>query len=294
MNNSVHQYRVGRFFYRVEFLDETNSTKHIPSSEVFEREVDDSPVLFTLHVNDNFKPSPKGEEIGQFECAGNTHEVYLKPDGGYQIVVRNYRDIQCCLLESNADFSEATMKQQGDWSMRNFGLNNCLMMMYAFAGADKGVLMMHSSVIRKDGRGYMFLGESGTGKSTHTANWLKYIEGTDLMNDDNPIVRVIDDEVIVFGSPWSGKTPCYRDVEAPVGAFVQLKQAPYNKIQRLGVIDGYANLLQSCSVMKWDRRVHSSICDTVSKVLERVPVFFLENLPDEAAVRMSYEHASAR
>jgi hypothetical protein len=40
--------------------------------------------------------------------------------------------------------------------------------------------------------------------------------------------------------------------------------------------------------MKWDRRDYVGTSDTVSKLLEQVPVYFLENLPDEDAVRMSY------
>ena len=46
------------------------------------------------------------------------------------------------------------------------------------------------------------------------------------MNDDNPIVRVIDGKAFVYGSPWSGKTPCYRNVVAPIAAFIQLHQQP--------------------------------------------------------------------
>lgn len=74
-----------------------------------------------------------------------------------------------------------------------------------------------------------------------------------------------------------------------MGAFLQLKQAPYNKICRLGTVEAYASLMPSCSVMKWDRRDYLGTNDTVAKILSLVPVFFLENLPDEAAVRMSYE-----
>ena len=48
----------------------------------------------------------------------------------------------------------------------------------------------------------MFLGKSGTGKSTHARMWLKYIQGTDLVNDDNPVVRVANDgTAVVYGSP---------------------------------------------------------------------------------------------
>ena len=91
-----------------------------------------------------------------------------------------------------------------------------------------------------------------------------------------------------------GKTPCYRNVEAPIGGFLQLKQAPYNKIRRMSAIEGYASLLPSCSVMKWDRRDYVGTSDTVSKLLELVPVFFLENLPNEEAVRMSYGAMSGK
>lgn len=286
-------YTVGRHTYRVRFCDERNTEALLPSSEPFrlaDAPAEDAPLLFELKVDDAWRPAKKGKEIGQFDCGGNNHGVYLLEDGSYQILVSDVAGRQCCLMQATADFSSAVVCLNGNEDMRDFGLNNALMMMYAFAGADKNTVLMHASVVRKDGRGYLCLGVSGTGKSTHTGNWLKYVPGTDLMNDDNPVIRVCDDGVVrVFGSPWSGKTPCYRNVEAPVGAFLQLKQAPYNKIERMRTLDAYASLLPSCSVMKWDRRDYVGTSDTVSAILKQVPVFFLENLPDEEAVRMSYE-----
>ena len=285
-------YRVGRHHYCVNFCDDKNTATLLPSSEPF-RVADaptEEPLLFELTVDDTWRPVRKGKEIGQFDCGGNNHGVYRLEDGSYQILLSDVNGNHCCLMQASADFSSATVCLNGDDSMRQFGLNNTLMMMYAFAGADKMTVLMHASVVRKDGMGYLCLGVSGTGKSTHTHNWLQYVPGTDLMNDDNPVVRVCEDGVArVFGSPWSGKTPCYRDVEAPIGGFLQLKQAPYNKIERMRVVDGYASLLPSCSVMKWDRRDHVGTSDTVAKLLELVPVYFLENLPNEEAVKMSYE-----
>lgn len=284
-------YRVGRHNYCVNFCDERNSSVLLPSSEPFRLpDVPDTALLFELNVDDAWRPELRGREIGQFDCGGNNHGVYLLEDGGYQIVISDVEGRQCCMMEATADFSFATVCLNGDDCMRNFGLNNALMMMYAFAGADKMTVLMHASVVRKDQKAYLCLGVSGTGKSTHTHNWLKYIPETDLMNDDNPVVRVCGDGVVrVFGSPWSGKTPCYRNVEAPIGGFLQLKQAPFNKIERMRVVEGYASLLPSCSVMKWDRRDYVGTSDTIAKILELVPVYFLENLPNEDAVKMSYE-----
>ena len=73
------------------------------------------------------------------------------------------------------------------------------MIAFAFSGAQKDLLLIHASVTMKDGKGYLFLGKSGTGKSTHSQLWLKHIPGTELLNDDNPAVRLINDEVIVYG-----------------------------------------------------------------------------------------------
>ena len=285
-------YKVGRHHYCVNFSDEKNTSALLPSSEPFRvgDVPNDEPLLFELIVDDTWRPAKKGKEIGQFDCGGNNHGVYHLEDGSYQILVSDVSGRQCCLIQATADFSSGNVCLNGDESMRNFGLNNALMMMYAFAGADKMTVLMHASVVRREGKGYLCLGVSGTGKSTHTHNWLQYVPDTDLMNDDNPVVRVCEDGVArVFGSPWSGKTPCYRNVEAPIGAFLQLKQAPYNKIERMKIVDGYASLLPSCSVMKWDRRDYVGTSDTVAKLLELVPVYFLENLPDEEAVKMSYE-----
>ncbi len=295
-------YRVGRHIYCINFIDDKNSSALLPSSEPFKLEEAPvgEPLLFELNVDDSWRPQQKGTEIGQFDCGGNNHGVYrLQMDSPeetegknfvYQIVVSDIYKHQCSLLQASSDFSVGHVCLNGDNNMRTFGLNNALMMMYAFASADKQTVLMHASVVRKDGKGYLCLGVSGTGKSTHTSNWLKYIPDADLMNDDNPIVRICDDGIArVFGSPWSGKTPCYRNVEAPIGGFLQLKQAPYNKIHRQSTIEGFASLLPSCSVMKWDRRDYVGTCDTVAKLLALVPTYFLENLPNEEACRLSYE-----
>ena len=168
-------------------------------------------------------------------------------------------------------------------------IDNSLMILYALATSCKGTALFHSAVVSKDGKGYMFLGKSGTGKSTHACLWLKYVEGSALMNDDNPVVRVTDEGVMVYGSPWSGKTPCYRNVSAPLGGIVLLSQAPYNKIKRLEGVAAYAAVLPSISGKRWDSRMADGLHQTENALAMKARVWFLECLPDEAAARLSYE-----
>ncbi len=169
-------------------------------------------------------------------------------------------------------------------------VDNSLMILYALATAGEGVVLFHSAVVCKDGKGYMFLGRSGTGKSTHARLWLKYVEGTELMNDDNPVVRVTEGgEATVYGSPWSGKTPCYRNVSAPLGGIVLLSQAPRNRIRRLEGVSAYAAVVPSISGKRWDAAVADGLHATENALAMRVPVWHLECLPDGAAARLCYE-----
>lgn len=172
--------------------------------------------------------------------------------------------------------------------MAPFIVNNFLMMIYTFATAGQGTLMVHASVVLYGGKGYLFLGKSGTGKSTHASLWLKHIEDTRLLNDDNPVIAVDPKTglVTVYGTPWSGKTPCYLNESAPVGAIVRLAQAPQNAIERLPGTRAFAALFPSCSCLRQDMDIYRGIIDTVTHVAMHIPICNLRCLPDEAAARL--------
>ena len=172
-------------------------------------------------------------------------------------------------------------------------INNSLMLLFTIYTTLRGTLMIHSSVTVCEGKGYAFLGKSGTGKSTHSSLWLKYIPGTWLLNDDNPVVRVLEDgSVRIYGSPWSGKTPCYKNESVPLGGIVRLAQAPYNEIRRLVGLSAYAAFLPSCSSIKWKRSLEDALYKTVENVVSSVGVWDLDCLPDEAAARLCHQNVT--
>ena len=163
--------------------------------------------------------------------------------------------------------------------------NDALKMMFGLATAGKDTMIIHAAVVSCEGKGYLFLGPSGTGKSTHAQLWLKHFEGTELVNDDNPVVR----DGIVYGSPWSGKTPCYRNVSVPIGGIVMLSQAPYNKIRRLSGIEAYVDLAESVGGKFWDSRIAEGLHQAENKLASTVPMWHLECLPDEEAARLCHD-----
>lgn len=189
------------------------------------------------------------------------------------------------VLVCSSDYSCGTLYVNGCFP--KFALDNALMIMFALSTANKDTALFHGAVVSYKGNGYMFLGKSGTGKSTHARLWLKHIAGTELVNDDNPVVRLGDNGATIFGSPWSGKTPCYKNLQMPLGAVVQLEQAPFNEIVRLNGLMAYAVLVPSISGKRWDKTIADGLHKTENALAQNVPAFYLKCLPDQAAAELS-------
>ncbi|MBR5394023.1 MAG: hypothetical protein IK144_02945 [Bacteroidaceae bacterium] len=254
-----------------------------------------------LQQYDDFKTVPTDDTIFRLQLVETSlaseefHEEIRQQDEGQEIVVGHlpsgdpYFEFwlgsrRSSVLVTTPDYRSAKISVESSWK---FGVNNAIMILYALTTANLRTALFHSSVVSYQGRGYMFLGKSGTGKSTHSRLWLKYIEGTELVNDDNPVVRICDNnEARVYGSPWSGKTPCYRNVDYPIGAIVNLEQAPYNNIRRMKGVRAYAAIVASISGKRWDSQLADGLHRTEKLIVGLVPVWHLECLPDEAAARL--------
>ena len=244
-------------------------------------------LFFHLTVDDDLKPAEhqKRDRIREFETGNGNTTVDHLANGGYQYIIKDLKENSCCLLQTNNNFSDCRCALNGNYDMRSFGLNNALMLIFAFAGSFKQTLLIHASLVRHKGYGYAFIAKSGTGKSTHVSLWLKHIPECDLMNDDNPIVRILDGKAYIYGSPWSGKTPCYRNIKAPLGAITRIDRADANSVEKLSPIESFASLLPSCSSMKWDKEIFNNVCNTITKVIETTGIYVVHCLPNrEAAI----------
>lgn len=188
-------------------------------------------------------------------------------------------------LYATEDFREAWL-MVSEQQMR-FGMDNAAMLLFAFTTAKRGALEMHASVTVKADYGYLFLGKSGTGKSTHSRLWHEaFGDKVWLLNDDNPIVRIEDDGAYVYGSPWSGKTPCYKNERVRIGAIVKLAQAPLNRIRTLRLPEAYAYVLSSASGLKIVPDMMDALYDTIAQLIQSVQVYGMECLPDTDAARL--------
>jgi hypothetical protein len=171
-------------------------------------------------------------------------------------------------------------------------LKFALWIAFGFVAIPKQTVALHSSVIIYNNRAILFLGESGTGKSTHTKLWLQHLPGSRLLNDDSPVVRIEFDGTnqpvpFVYGSPWSGKGQCHINECYPVAAFVRLKQHPANNITKLSKLESFGALYPSFppAFLK-DDYFEEQICGIISNIIMTTPVYRLQCLPDSQAAEL--------
>lgn len=217
---------------------------------------------------------------------GVMHCEFLRKGRDYYFLMRKPEEEMPSLLlhYGGGDIVEAS--HTDDESALRFGM----WMAVGLLAARRKMLLIHSSTIVHQGKAVLFLGESGTGKSTHTRLWLQHIPDAHLLNDDSPVLSIENGMPVVYGSPWSGKTHCYHPYHFPLAAVVRLSQAPYNKIHRLNVLSAVAAIQPSCPpALAQDECYSDMIMDIISDVISSVPVFHLECLPDADAAHTSHD-----
>lgn len=244
--------------------------------------------LFALTIDDTTPPVVKEQRmrIKSFDTGNGMVVVDHLGNGGYQFIVKDVRDRECALLISDKQFAHCQCALKGGRVSRRFGLDTVLMFAYSFASSFHQTLLVHASTVRHRGVGYPFIASSGTGKSTQVSMWLRHIPDCDLLNDDNPIIRVEGGHAYIYGSPWSGKTPCYRNQKAPLGAVTRIDRAPVNSIERLQPAQAFASMLPACSSMIWDHDVYNNTCGTIGKVIECTSSYILHCRPDKESAQL--------
>lgn len=219
--------------------------------------------------------------------------VYRRPDGHYFEFTQPASENVNGRLFINEELSDAVASFDGTPMQKWMTFCTVANFSFMMCTSEYSTLMVHSSAIIKDGKAYLFLGKSGTGKSTHSRMWLSAFPDTILMNDDHPVIRVHEDgTVMAYGSPWSGKTHCYKNISAPVGAIVRISRADDNHAQRLRPIEAYASLMTSCSGMTWEKSFADAKDSTLQKIISSVPSWTMHCLPDENAAIVCHDSVS--
>lgn len=150
----------------------------------------------------------------------------------------------------------------------------------------------HCSSLELDGKAYLFTAPSGTGKSTHTSLWREYFgDRVTMINDDKPIIRLVDNEFFIYGTPWQGKSNIGNNIKAPVHAVCVLRQGKENKIEKLNPIEALQLFFDQTERPK-DKESMENLLDLFSVFLNKIPVYIMDCTISDEAVVTAYREMS--
>lgn len=151
-------------------------------------------------------------------------------------------------------------------------------------------LMLHASAVELDGKAYLFSGPCGMGKSTHTRLWQQtFGEKARVFNDDKPALRRLNGTWYAYGTPWCGKDGININLKTPLAGICFLKQAPQNHIRRLSVQEALTKTIPQTLRRFVKAEKLNLMLSHVEKLVQEIPMFELENRPEEAAALLSHE-----
>lgn len=150
-------------------------------------------------------------------------------------------------------------------------------------------LLFHGSVVAVNHQAYLFTAKSGTGKSTHTRLWRKYFGDKAIMiNDDKPLLKVMEDCVVACGTPWAGKEHLHQNIWMPLKAICILERDETNHIEPVLKKDAWKMILQQS--YRSDRpEVLSETIRLVEQIMDKTDLYRLGCNMSLEAVQVAYQ-----
>ena len=151
-------------------------------------------------------------------------------------------------------------------------------------------MLLHASAVAMDGRAYLFVAPSGTGKSTHAALWRQRFgpDRATVLNDDKPLIRLDGQgRFQVCGSPWCGKEHLRVNAEVPLQAVCRLVQGTENRISLLSPGDAALCVLSQTYLPETAERLDKGLA-LIDRLVGAIPVYSLECTISEEAAALAW------
>lgn len=288
-----HYYNVADFTFRISIPEGQDIHHLLPSSfdPFYQGKANGGKdTLFSCAVQEEPLDEPEPEQVLE-ESENDMGYIQLSGGSGHYTVRLRHHGSTIHTMRADRMFRSARISLRWDDPQAAEALSALIHTIYSLAILFHDGVSIHAAAVAWGGKGYLFLGKSGTGKSTHAKLWTRYYPRCELLNDDNPTLRMREGQVMVYGTPWSGKTPCYKNLRYPLGGIARLYQAKANLFTPRSDADAFATLLPGCSAIRSDAAMRMRLYDTLERIVASgITIGTLECLPDEEAARLCASH----
>lgn len=221
---------------------------------------------------------------------------FANPDLILDVVEMNYVNEKSCIMRCGESIIISNIRMDSIkilHQIKSYDTEILIIQIINAYASMRKMLLLHSSLIAFQGRGLMFLGPSGIGKTTQAELWNKYRDAL-IINGDIVFVQETEDGFLGWGTPWHGSSPYCENTSVPVKALVMLKQAPENSIRELTGFEKVTAVSNSVFYPRWLENGMELCLETLDHLLSALPVYELSCRPDEEAVRLTEEAVFGR
>ena len=147
----------------------------------------------------------------------------------------------------------------------------------------RGVEIHSCGVMDADGSGYLFVGESGAGKSTSGRIWLRE-EGVELLSDDRIIIRQEDGKFWMYGTPWHGEAELSAALKTELKRIFFLRHGESNRLVAQTRVEAAARLFSNAFPTFYNAEGLAFTLEFLDGLTESVPCAELVFVPDAGVV----------
>lgn len=151
-------------------------------------------------------------------------------------------------------------------------------------------MLVHASGVYLDGQAYIFMGQSGAGKSTISRIFTK--EGFDILNDDRLILLRDGGRIRAFGTPWHGEANLFCNKNADLKKIFFISHGAANEAKTIDPAKAVSLLLARSFSPFWDPTAMRAILDFSSEIISRVPSYELSFTPNTSIVEFVKRNAA--
>ena len=147
----------------------------------------------------------------------------------------------------------------------------------------EGVEVHAVGISDENGRGHLFLGHSGAGKSTTARLWLDR-PGARILSDDRIILRAREGQIWMYGTPWHGDAGIASPDSALLTGIYLLEHGNSNEQFPLPPGRAAAELFTRSFVTHHSGEGIRFTLEFLDRVAREVPCSIFKFVPDESAV----------
>jgi hypothetical protein len=157
-----------------------------------------------------------------------------------------------------------------------------LLMIHRLA-CGEGVETHAVGIVDEAGRGHLFLGHSGAGKSTTARLWQSE-SNAQILSDDRIILRARDGRIWMYGTPWHGDAGIASPECAPLSRLYLLEHSDHTELLSLSPGRAAAELFTRSFVPHHSQKGVQFTLRFLDRVAREIPCSIFRFLPDKSAV----------